>query len=286
MHTVSRTLPLLAGLLILAGTAVAPRANATAQLQDPLADRYEEALQRAVSADYTIRRPAELSDQDVAAFSGVGLVACTVDSGIQTSTAFLVGAFDIGVTVAHTFENGRHEVAPSNCVYTSIDSQGEVRERIPVAYVRSQWEAESGAFGQPSKDIAVFRLSQPSRYAQKTMPLGRFTGAAAPVVMVGYRADIGWATIKRKARGLAYERGDESKSAASVARFTHDMDSRGIAPGAPVIDERTGVIIGIHTRLSGQDTGTRNGMITMTDWLESTLRSEIQLKAKNEADSG
>ena len=29
-----------------------------------------------------------------------------------------------------------------------------------------------------------------------------------------------------------------------------------------------------------------NGMITMTDWLEATLRSEIQLKAKNERHSG
>ena len=124
------------------------------------------------------------------------------------------------------------------------------------------------------------------------MPLGRFSGDAAPVIMVGYKADIGWATIKRKARGLAYERSGESKSAPSVARFTHDMDSRSIAPGAPVIDERTGVIIGIHTRLSaqssgnGQGNGKGNGMITMNDWLESTLRSEIQLKARNEADSG
>ena len=64
------------------------------------------------------------------------------------------------------------------------------------------------------------------------------------------------------------------------------MDSRGIAPGAPVIDERTGVIIGIHTRLPAKDKNMGNGMITMTDWLESTLRSEIQLKAKNESDSG
>ena len=54
-------------------------------------------------------------------------------------------------------------------------------------------------------------------------------------------------------------------------------------PGAPVIDERTGVIIGIHTHLRFGG----NGMITMNDWLESTLRSEIQQKtAKNEADSG
>jgi hypothetical protein len=76
---------------------------------------------------------------------------------------------------------------------------------------------------------------------------------------------------------MAYER---SKEGLSVARFTHDMDSRGIAPGAPVIDERTGVIIGIHTRLPSRG----NSMITMNDWLESTLRTEIQ--QKKEADSG
>jgi hypothetical protein len=285
MHTGLRSIPLLAGLL-LAGTAITPQAQATAKLQERLADRYEVALQRAVSIDSSVPRPAELSDQDLAAFSGVGLIACTVDSGIQTSTAFLVGAFDIGVTVAHTFENGRKQVTPTECVYTSIDSQGQVRERIPVAYIRSQWDTEAGAFGQPSKDIVVFRLSQPSRYAQKTMPLGRFSGTAAPVVMVGYKADIGWATIKRKASGLAYERSGESKSASSVARFTHDMDARGIAPGAPVIDERTGVIIGIHTRLPGRGKSMDNGMITMTDWLESTLRSEIQLKAKNDGNTG
>lgn len=293
MHTISRTLPLLAAIFVLA-YAAAPRADASTGLcstakrceadqpyEERLADRYEAALQRAVAPDPSVRRSLELSEQDLSAFSGIGLIACTVDSGIQTSTAFLVGAFDIGVTVAHTFENGRRPVAPGDCVYTSIDSQGQVRERIPLAYVRSQWEAEADAFGQPTKDIAVFRLSRPSRYAHKTMPLGRFTGDAAPVIMVGYKADIGWATIKRKVRGLAYERSGDGKSAAttkpSVACFTHDMDSRGIAAGAPVIDERSGVIIGIHTRLPNQ----RNGMITMNDWLETTLRSEIQLKAKN-----
>ena len=55
-----------------------------------------------------------------------------------------------------------------------------------------------------------------------------------------------------------------ARTGVSVARFTHDMDSRGIAPGAPVIDERTGVIIGIHTRLPSRG----NSMITMNDWLE------------------
>jgi hypothetical protein len=138
--------------------------------------------------------------------------------------------------------------------------------------VRSQWEAEAAAFGQPAKDLAVVRLSQPSRYAQKTMPLGRFSGNAAPVVMVGYRVDLVADTMKHKARGTVYERREDGLIVSSVAGFVHDMDARGIAPGAPVIDERTGVIIGIHTRLPAK----RNAMITMNDWLEATLRTEIQ----------
>jgi hypothetical protein len=272
--------------LVIAGFAVAPKAHADSGLcssgercehdplqpaEEKLTDRYEAALQRAASPDSSVRR-VELTDQDLSAFSGVGIIACTVEHGIQSSTAFLVGAFDIGVTVAHTFENDNNGVAPTDCVYTSVDTLGQVRERIPVSYVRSQWEAEAGAFGQPAKDVAVFRLSQPSRYAQKTMPLGRFSGDAAPVVMVGYKADVGSATVKRKARGTVFERSVDGATVPSIAGFTHDMDSRGIAPGAPVIDERTGVIIGIHTRFPARG----NGMITMNDWLESTLRTEIQ----------
>jgi trypsin-like peptidase len=264
--------------ILLAGFAAAPCAHALSQLQERPADRYEEALQRAANTDISVPPAVELSDKDISAFSGIGIIACTVDSGIQTATAFLVGAFDIGVTVAHAFEDARSGAAATDCFYTSIDSQGQVRERIAVSYVKSQW-TEAGAANQPGKDVAVFRLSQPSRYAQKTMPLGRFSGDTAPVIMVGYRADIGWSTSKRKASGIAFERSSEGLS---VARFTHDMDSRGIAPGAPVIDERTGVIIGIHTRLSE-----RNGIITMSDWLESTLRNEIQQKAaKNDAEPG
>lgn len=260
--------------LLLAGCAAAPCAHALSILQERPADRYEEALQRVAKTDISVPPAVELSDKDVSAFSGIGMIACSVDSGIQTATAFLVGAFDIGVTVAHAFEDTRTGATATDCFYTSIDSLGQIRERIAVSYVKSQWN-EASAARQPGKDVAVFRLSQPSRYAQKTMPLGRFSGDTAPVIMVGYRADIGWSTSKRKASGIAFERSSDG-----VARFTHDMDSRGIAPGAPVIDERTGVIIGIHTRLSE-----RNGIITMSDWLESTLRNEIQQKAaKNDAD--
>jgi hypothetical protein len=211
-------------------------------------------------------RRTEVTSKDYASFSGVGVISCMVDGKQRTSTAFLVGAFDIGVTVAHTFQKSTDGAEPSDCTYNSIDSLGQVRERIPVS---SQWD-EAGAAGQISKDFAVVRLSQPSRYAQRTMPLGRFSGTASSVVMVGYKSDIDADSIKRKARGTVYERRANSIVNSSAGGFTHDLDSRDIAPGAPLIDESTGVIVGMHAQ-SG-----RNTMITMDDWLEATLRSEMQ----------
>jgi hypothetical protein len=233
--------------------------------------RFSTAHDQASQHERSLRRSA-LSAKDYPSFSGVGVIACNVNGKQRTSTAFLVGAFDIGVTVAHTFEKGSDGAEPTDCMYNSLDSLGQVRERIPVSYVKSQWD-EADAFGQTAKDLAVVRLSEPSRYAQRTMPLGRFSGAAAAVVMVGYKSDIDSDSIKRKARGTVYEPRSNGLVVSSTGGFTHDMDSRDIAAGAPVIDETTGVIIGIHT----QHSPSRNTMIAMNDWLESTLRSEMQL---------
>lgn len=230
--------------------------------------RFSTAHDQAGQHEASLRR-SEVTAKDYASFSGVGVISCMVDGKQRTSTAFLVGAFDIGVTVAHTFQKGTNGAEPADCAYNSIDSLGQVRERIPVSYVKSQWD-EAGAAGQVSKDFAVVRLSQPSRYAQRTMPLGRFSGSAVSVVMVGYKSDIDSDSVKRKARGTVYERRATGIVTAAAGGFPHDLDSRDIAPGAPVIDESTGVIIGIHAQSA------RNTMITMNDWLEATLRSEMQ----------
>lgn len=283
-------LSLFAGLVAVAALASTQRANADAALctngsecgQDMPSPTSEQHFFRFSTAhdqqhDQSLRR-SELSAKDYPSFSGVGVIACKVNGKQRTSTAFLVGAFDIGVTVAHTFEKGTDGAEPADCMYNSLDSLGQVRERIPVSYVKSQWD-EAGAFGQTSKDLAVVRLSEPSRYAQRTMPLGRFSGVAASVVMVGYKSDIDADSIKRKARGTVYEPRANGVVGSSAGAFTHDMDSRDIAAGAPVIDETTGVIIGIHT----QQSASRNTMITMNDWLESTLRSEMQIHSEARA---
>ena len=230
-------------------------------------------------------RRDELSSQEYFSFSGVGAVVCTVDGEQRMSTAFLVGAFDLGVTVAHTFEDADSNVDPQNCFYTSTDSLGQIRERIPVSYIKSQWRSEAGANGHAAKDFAVIKLSEPSNYAQRTMPMGKFSGGAAPVVMVGFRDDIEIDPLKAKSRGTVFERKANGFSLAHLEGFTHDIDARGIAAGAPVIDERTGVIIGIHTMASQPKSGARNTMITMNEWLEETLRAELQSTDEKGADS-
>ena len=224
-------------------------------------------------------RRAVLSDQEYFSFSGVGAVVCTVNGEQRMSTAFLVGAFDIGVTVAHTFADKGKWVQPEDCVYTTTDSIGQIRERIPVAYIKAQWESEAGAFGQLAKDFAVIRLVEPSRFAQRTMPLGKFSGVAANVLMIGFKSNMDIDTTKLKARGTVYDRKANGIALSNLAGFTHDMNAGDIAPGAPVIDERSGVIIGVHTAGLATATGarrTRNTMIAMNEWLEATLRSEMQ----------
>lgn len=239
-------------------------------------------LQLATAAGTGIGR-TELSDQESSSFSGVGAVVCTVNGKQQMATASLIGAFDVGVTVAHNFADGGSWAGPENCVYTSTDSLGQIRERIPIISIKAQWQNEAGAFGQPAKDFAVIRLSEPSRYAQRTMPLGKFSGATASVLMVGFNADMDVDAMKSKRRGMVYERRANGIAISNFAGFMHDMDSRGIAAGAPVIDERTGVIIGIHTTWksasNSQALAPRNTMITMNEWLEKTLKTELQAVA-------
>jgi hypothetical protein len=227
---------------------------------------------------YAAPEKFSLSDQEFFSFSGVGALVCTVNGSPRVATAFLVGAFDLGVTVAHPFEEDGVWAQPENCVYTSTDSTGQVRERIPVASLKMQWQQETGAYGNTAKDLAVVRLSHPSEFAQRTMPLGRFSGNAASVLMIGFSsrdAD----TVKRKTQGTVYAR-NSSALTNNPSGFTHDMDSRGIAAGAPVVDEHSGVIIGVHTEVSAAERAAgganRNTMITMNEWLERALRAEME----------
>lgn len=231
----------------------------------------------AANMGYGVQTKAGMSDQEFYSFSGVGALVCTVNGSPRVATAFLVGAFDLGVTVAHPFEENGAWAQPQDCVYTSTDSTGQVRERIPVASLEMQWQQEENAYGTTAKDLAVIRLTHPSEFAQRTMPLGRFSGNAASVLMIGFSSQDA-DTVKRKSQGTVYAR-NSSALANNPAGFTHDMDSRGIASGAPVVDERSGVIIGVHTQISAIERAAGraelNTMITMNEWLEKALRKEM-----------
>src|SRR5262245_11829983 len=105
-----QTLLLTAALFAAAIFACSSRADASANLcaagvvctQPPDFDRTLTDVQLRHAAGTGIDSDV-LSDQEFYSFSGVGVIACTIDGKQHTSTAFLVGAFDIGVTVGHTF---------------------------------------------------------------------------------------------------------------------------------------------------------------------------------------
>jgi Trypsin-like peptidase domain len=219
---------------------------------------------------------ATLTPNEYKIFGGIGAVVCQFGGSRRTSTAFLVGRFDVAVTVAHVFELNGRWMRPDECFYTNAGPAGQIRERIPIASISTQWQLEPESYGQPASDLAVVRLAVPAQLAMRTMSLTRFAHTQAPVVLVGYRRDLGADALKRKSRGRVYPHPRKD-----CVRFTHDVDSRNVAPGAPLIDVRDNVVIGIHTRLGNwlndpQECGTRgNAMIVMSEWLEQTLRAEI-----------
>jgi hypothetical protein len=266
-----------AALVLLGALALRP-AEALSTSERGAGARYDLLPHSHVMQDASDAHSAILSDTDSRSFSGIGMIVCTAGDMRRTSTAFLVGAFDVAVTVAHTFAtaDGREP----ECVYNSTDALGQIRERIPVSYIKSQWDSDPTAFGEPASDLAVVRLAEPSRYAQRTMPLGRFSGYAESIVVVGFQQATFPETIKLKQRGHVLGTG---RGAEAIARtIARAMDACEIAAGAPIIDERSGIVIGIHAQ-SALPESSLPTVITMNDWLEATLRAELRTPAAQAA---
>jgi hypothetical protein len=212
-------------------------------------------------------------------FSGIGAVVCSVEGVQNAATAFLVGGFNIAVTVAHVFEFDRRMAHAQECNYLVSGPLGQIRERITVAKIHSQWRSEPVAFRRPDFDLAVIRLRSPTRWPQTTLSFTRFAYTGAPVALVGFSPELGTDPQQRRLRGRVYLRAQSS-----CVKFSHDVIPGLISSGAPLIDSRDGVVIGIHNYLQGASTkavGCKdrgNAMLLMNDWLERTLRAEIAAK--------
>ena len=222
-------------------------------------------------------RGASIPLSEYRTFSGIGAVVCTVDGKRHASTAFLVGKFDIAVTVAHTFEFKGRQARPEECLYLGTGPFGQIRERIAVEAIKSQWRLQPDTFGRPDSDLAVIRLQTPVQLAQRTLSFSRFAHTGAPVALIGFSREVGVDPLKRRRRGNVYPRPGNS-----CVKFAHDVNSQAISSGAPLIDRRDGVVIGIHSNLrgvlpsGGTDCADRgNAMLLMNQWLERTLRAEI-----------
>lgn len=211
------------------------------------------------------------------AFSGIGAIVCSSGHERRSATAFLVGGFDIAVTVAHAFEIDSRMAQPHECEYLVAGPLGRIRERIAVARIHSQWRAQPELFGRPDCDLAVIRLSTPARLPQMTLSLTRFAYTGAPISLIGFSPELATDPQQRRLRGRVYVR-----PRSSCVKFSHDIEPRLVSSGAPLIDRRDGVVIGIHSYLRQPVTNARgsckdrgNAMLLMNDWLEKTLRTEI-----------
>jgi Trypsin-like peptidase domain len=283
------TVALLSALVLSIPRSAGATAASTDPVQTTVAGSGEHSLMRLVYkfalaqlAD-TPRQVDGLTRTEAQAFGGIGAIVCIVAGARRSSTAFLVGSFEIAVTVAHTFERKGVWARLADCVYHTADRWGQIRERIPIKYVRAQWQDDPTTFGQATKDLAVVRLSRPSRFAQRTLSFSKFVGSGAPVMLIGFRADPDFEPLKHKRSGRLFN-GANHLRASGVPRLVHDMDTGGLASGAPVLDRRDGVVIGIHARVpidaaylrSHGAAAKRNAMLIMTDWLERILRAEIE----------
>lgn len=210
-------------------------------------------------------------------FSGIGAIVCSADGERRSATAFLVGGFDIAVTVAHAFEFASRVARAQDCEYLVYGPLGLIRERIPVARIHSQWRSEPGTFGRPDCNLAVVRLHSQAHLPQKTLSLTRFANTGAPVSLVGFSRELSTDPQQRRLRGHVYLRPQSN-----CVKFSHDVDPKLISSGAPLIDSRNGVVIRIHSYLRepltnslGRRKDRGNTMLLMNDWLEQTLRAEI-----------
>jgi hypothetical protein len=221
--------------------------------------------------------PQALTGTDARLYSGVGALHCRVDGRDRLVTAFLVGAFDVVVTVAHAFEGADGVVGPSACTFVNTDAEGRIVERIPVAEFQSRWADEPLIRGSAREDVAVARLERRSEFAQHTLAFRRPEDYPRDVAVVGYRAGVGGEWLKGKSPALA----DLSNDSPQVIWSGQAPESS--ASGAPVVDIATGAVIGINQARSG---ATRGALLEIDDWLARAILSYVRSNRPEEANGG
>lgn len=225
-------------------------------------------LLHALRDEDTVATARRLSGEDVRLYSGVGALHCRVDGRERTVTAFLVGAFDVVVTVAHAFADGGGSVSPEDCTFINTDSDGRIVERIGVAEFRSKWIDEPSTRGVPRQDIAVARLERISGYAQRTLPFRKFDGHPRDVAIIGYSTTDSGPWIKGKAQAHT-DAVVLSDAAAPVPKVVwSDLIPQSTTPGAPVIDLASGAVIGVHQGAADAVTG---NLLVIDEWLASAI---------------
>lgn len=183
------------------------------------------------------------------AFGAVNKISCQIGNGRQiASTASLIVSNQIAVTVAHAFYNEgtkSEELTPADCEYIVYDEDDHIIDRVKITTINSRW-VEDNLYYDRTQDIALIKLERPPKGTAK--PLRLETGPSdpgTPIEIIGFHVDFDGGQRRIFSEGvIAAKTGTEEERNDTV--LIHNASAVNETSGAPLIDKKTGFILGLH----------------------------------------
>jgi hypothetical protein len=182
-------------------------------------------------------------------FGAVNKVSCRIANNRRIeSTAPLIVSNQIAVTVAHAFHNegtGNEELTPNDCEYIVCDESDNIIDRVKITTIQSRW-VDDNRYDDRTQDIALIKLERPPKGHLK--PFRLETGPSDPGTafeIIGFHVDIDGGHRRIFSEGtIAAKTGSEEEHNDTV--LIHNASAVNETSGAPLIDKKTGFILGLH----------------------------------------
>jgi Trypsin-like peptidase domain len=183
-------------------------------------------------------------------FRAVNKIACRIGNGAHIeTTAALVVSDQIVVTVAHAFYNKDtkdEELNPDDCVYVVYDKDNDIIDRVKIAAINSRW-VEDDRYYDDTQDIALVTLDRPPEGHIKPLQLKlRPSEPGTPITLIAFHIGIdGGGSRVFSAGEIVSKLGSDQEHNDTI--LIHNASAVKETSGAPLIDTKTGLVLGLNT---------------------------------------
>jgi hypothetical protein len=203
----------------------------------------------AFAAEFYSSPRRNLTSNEGNTFGAVNKVSCRIANNRRIeSTAPLIVSNTIAVTVAHAFYNEgtkSEELTPSDCEYVVYDENDKIIDRVKISTIKSRW-VEDNRYYDLTQDIALIKLERQPKGNAK--PLRLETGPSdpgTPIEIIGFHIDIDGGQRRIFSEGtITAKTGSREEHNDTV--LIHNASAVNETSGAPLIDKKTGFILGLH----------------------------------------